>query len=169
MQITTKEISLEELNNNVVEYVLKSPHNTNPAILRQMLNSRGSSAPAKSTIIFTISGDTDLGDEISDEFQFYLANVVTGETVTPEELAKITLSGTGFIATGNGDDGGLEINGTKYTLGQILGFGFNHSGNSSLVITAISPEGDGLCSISITNSDYTQRYLDALMQEITDA
>jgi hypothetical protein len=34
MQIKTEEISLEELNNNVVEYVLKSPHNTNPAILR---------------------------------------------------------------------------------------------------------------------------------------
>lgn len=168
MQITTEEISLEELNNNIVEYVLNSPHNTNPAILRQMLNSRGVSAPTKSTIIFEISSDDDLGDEITKQND-YLANVITGEVVTPEELAKMTLSGTGFIARETYGNNGLEINGKRYGLGQILGFGFTYSGNF-LTITAISPEGDNkLASVNITDSDYTQRYVDALTQEIFNA
>ena len=160
MQIKTEEISLEELNNNVVEYVLKSPHNTNPAILRQMLNSRGVSAPAKSTIIFTISSDTDLGDEI--DSQFYLANVVTGETVTPEELAKVTLSGTGFVAWMSGEEG-IQIGENKYSLSQILGFTISDSG---MGIACMNPNVTAIDTISIMDMDYKQAYLDALMQEI---
>lgn len=166
MEIKTEEISLEELNNNVVEYVLKSPHNTNPAILRQMLNSRGVSAPAtsaKSTIIFTISSDTDLGDEISDEYQHYLVNVVTGETVTPEELAKITLSGTGFIAQKTNDGTGIQIGENKYGLSQILGFIISENG---MGITCILPGSPSMIAITISDIDYKQAYLDALMQEI---
>lgn len=161
MQIKTEEISLEELNNNVVEYVLKSPHNTNPAILRQMLNSRGVSAPAKSTIIFMISSDAELEDEISDNF--YLANVVTGETVTPEELAKITLSGTGFVAQQTPDGTGIQIGENKYSLSQILGFIISEGG---LGITCLRPSDINMVEISITDMDYRQAYLDALMQEI---
>lgn len=162
MQIKTEEISLEELNNNVVEYVLKSPHNTNPAILRQMLNSRGVSAPAKSTIIFTVSTYTDLGDEIQD--QLYLANVVTGETVTPEELAKITLSGTGFLAQQTDGSNGVEIHGENYALGQILGFCIS---DNSLGITTISSTNKSIDYLIIADPEYKQAYLDALMQEIS--
>lgn len=168
MEIKTEEISLEELNNNVVEYVLKSPHNTNPAILRQMLNSRGVSAPAtsaKSTIIFTISSDTDLGDGIHEgEIYSYLANVVTGEIVTPEELAKITLSGTGFVAQPTDDGTGIQIGEDQYSLSQILGFVISQGG---MGITCIKPSYAGVLAIIIDDIDYKQAYLDALMQEIS--
>lgn len=165
MQITTKEISLEELNNNVVEYVLKSPHNTNPAILRQMLNSRGISAPAtsaKSTIIFEISGDTDSGDVIHEDDYRYLANVVTGEIVTPEELAKITLSGTGFVAQIASE--GIQIGEDRYALSQILGFMISGGG---IGIACVDPSWTGMVAIYLTDVDYKQAYLDALMQEIS--
>ena len=162
MEIKTEEISLEELNNNVMEYVLKSPHNTNPAILRQMLNSRGVSTPAKSTIIFTVSTYTDLGDEISD--QLYLANVVTGETVTPEELAKITLSGTGFVAQQTDDGTGIQIGEDHYSLSQILGFVISQGG---MGITCMKPSYAGVLAITIDDIDYKQAYLDAIMQEIS--
>lgn len=165
MQITTEEISLEELNNNIVEYVLKTPYNTNPAILRQMLNSRGVSAPAKSTIIFTISSDDDLGDEISDG-NLYLVNIITEEVVTPEELAKITLSGIGFFAQRSHDQGGIMINDNGYNLGQILGF--YTSGNTVSMITP-NLSSNYLTYITISNEDYTQAYIDALTQEIFNA
>lgn len=163
MQIKTEEISLEELNNNVVEYVLKSPHNTNPAILRQMLNSRGGSAPAKSTIIFTISSDTDLGDEINGS-DIYLANIITGEAISPEELAKITLSGTGFFAQSTNGSAAVNIHGKNYALGQILGFCIS---DNSLGITTISPTNKNITYISIINPEYKEAYFEALLQEIS--
>lgn len=167
MQIKTEEISLEELNNNVVEYVLKSPHNTNPAILRQMLNSRGVSGGSdlKKNIIFSISSSSgeDLGDEYTSNGD-YLVNVITNETVSPEQLAKITLSGTGFVAQPNDDGMGVQIGGHRYSLSQILGFIISQGG---MGITCMSAGWPSLSVIYITDMDYKQAYLDALMQEIS--
>ena len=163
MQIKTEEISFEELNENIVEYVLTSPMNTNPAILRQMLYSRGVSAPSKSTIIFTVSSDTDLGDEINNG-DLYLANIITGEAVSPEELAKITLSGTGFFAQATGASAGVELLGRNYALGQILGFCVS---DNSLGIATISPTNERMTYLTITNPEYKEAYFEALLQEIS--
>lgn len=167
MKITQEEKPLEELNNNVVEYVLKSPHNTNPAILRQMLNSRGISGGSdlKKNIIFSISSSTgeDLGDEYNTTGE-YLANVITNETITPEQLAKITLSGTGFVAKQAPYGAGVQIGEHHYGLSQILGFIISENG---IGITSLDSDWASLSVIYITDMDYKRAYLDALMQEIS--
>lgn len=161
MQITTKEISLEELNNNVVEYVLKSPHNTNPAILRQMLNSRGVSAPAsvKQNIIFSISGDKNQ-DGMND---WWLINPFTEEEISPQDLARMVLSGTGLYAIDNNDDGGLVINGKNYVIGSIVGFSISDNESFGLNYTS----GGYLSSLSFEDPEFTQAFVDAMMQEIS--
>lgn len=166
MEIKTEEISLEELNENIVEYVLTSPHNTNPAILRQMLNSRGISGGGnlKKNIIFSISSPgEDLGDEYNGNA--YLVDVITNEAISPEQLAKITLSGTGFFADQNYTTEGIEIDGKFYSLGQILGFSIS----SGLRIVTLAGTGLTLNDILIDNPEYKQAYFDALKQEITNA
>ena len=156
MQIKTEEISLEELNNNVVEYVLKSPHNTNPAILRQMLNSRGvSSRSFKDNIVFSISNHENGGATF--------VNIVTEEVITPEDFAKIILSGTGLYASENSL--GTQINGKGYDFGSVLGF--TTSGNSD--IGFVATQGRGINVIKVYNQDFVEKFLETLTKEIIDA
>ena len=161
MEIKTEEISLEELNNNVVEYVLKSPHNTNPAILRQMLNSRGVSAPAseKWNIVFAISGDKNQ-DGIDD---WWIINPFTEEEINPQDLARIMLSGTGLFAIERSDGTGPVINGKNYQIGSVLGFTI--SWNESFSIHY----GDGyrIAEFRFENPEFAQAFTDAIMQEIS--
>ena len=161
MQIKTEEISLEELNNNVVEYVLKSPHNTNPAILRQMLNSRGTSAPAsvKQNIIFAISGDKNQ-DGIND---WWLINPFTEEEISPQDLARIMLSGTGLCAIDDDNSTGLVINGKNYHIGSVVGFSISENESFSFNYT----NGAHITNFSFENPEFTQAFTDAIMQEIS--
>lgn len=156
MQITTEEISLDELNNNIVEYVLKTPYNTNPVILRQMLNSRGiSSRSFKDNIVFSISNHENGGATF--------VNIVTEEAITPEDFAKIILSGTGLYA--NENSLGTQINGKGYDFGSVLGF--TTSGNSD--VGFVATQGVGIKVIKVYDQDFVEKFLKTLTKEITNA
>lgn len=130
MKVTYEERPLEELENEIVEYIINTPQNTNPNVARTMVRAAGEkvSAGGSKPVYFRIEGDS------YDNAQLF--NVATNEKPSHEELIfSLLKSNVIFLkpcASSNQQEG-LVIGNRRYDL--LAKTGFSISSADQLYVT----------------------------------
>lgn len=124
MKVTVKE-ALNSLEDEVVEYIINTPHNTNPSVVRSMISSAGQKVQSSSFFYLKLDkdGEVDVGS--------YKGTLLGSDNQTQasiEDLVFSTLDHTAKIFIPASEyELGLEINGVAYAVNQPIGFRISES------------------------------------------
>ena len=123
MKVTYEERPLEELENEIVEYIINTPNNANPNVVRTMISSAGekvgTSGSEPTYFVTESTGSNKIGK---------ITNLKTGKEVTLKEIIEAGLSGNGFFVRVNKEGESDWTNRKAYFPELINGFVISSSG-----------------------------------------